>query len=195
VVAARLSQIRWEESSFRRFGICLCKQIVGLARLDPPYGVRNNVGLVKGVTELADMHETNRPKNCSRLVLRRWDQAAVAGLVLCALAGMSVYWVVNGGPRDGLIEIDRAEPLTARYQVDINAASWPELAELPRVGETLAQRIVESRMGNGPYVDHEDLLRVPGIGPRTLEQIKPYLLPMPGRGEVAGDVRELSPVQ
>jgi hypothetical protein len=41
-------------------------------------------------------------------------------------------------------------------------------------------------------VDHDDLLRVPGIGPRTLEQLKPYLLPVPGRGEVAGtkDSRE-----
>ena len=117
-----------------------------------------------------------------RPVLRRMDQAAVAGLVLAALVGMGVYWVANGGPRDGLIEIDRAAPLTARYQVDINQAAWPELAELPRVGETLAQRIVESRMEAGPFVDHDDLLRVPGIGPRTLEQMKPYLLPMPGRG-------------
>jgi competence protein ComEA len=128
-------------------------------------------------------------KKISRPMLRRWDQAAVAGLVLCALAGMGVYWDVNGGLRDDLIEIDRAEPLTARYQVDINAAEWPELAELPRVGETLAQRIVESRMENGPYVDHEDLLRVPGIGPRTLEQMKPYLLPMPGRQETAAEAK------
>jgi competence protein ComEA len=119
-------------------------------------------------------------------LLRRWDQAAVASLVLAALAGMGVYWLANGGPRNGLIEIDRAQPLTARFQVDINRADWPELAELPRVGETLAQRIVESRAEDGPFADHDDLLRVPGIGPRTLEQVKPYLLPMPGRGEVAG---------
>ena len=43
-----------------------------------------------------------------RPVLRRMDQAAVAGLVLCALVGMGVYWVVQGGPRGELIEIDRA---------------------------------------------------------------------------------------
>jgi competence protein ComEA len=134
---------------------------------------------------------TTRTKNGDgpQPVLRRWDQAAVAGLVLAALVGMGMYWVTNGGPRDGLIEIDRAEPLTARYLVDINRADWPELAELPRVGETLAQRIVESRTEAGPFVDHDDLLRVPGIGPRTLEQMKPYLLPMPGRGEVAGTDR------
>ena len=121
-----------------------------------------------------------------RPVLRRLDQAAVATLLVAALAGMGVYWFVQGGPRGALIEIDRATPLAARFQVDINQADWPELAEVPELGETLARRIVESRSAKGPYADLDELLRVRGIGPRTLEKMKPYLLPMPGRHEVAG---------
>lgn len=121
-----------------------------------------------------------------RPVLRVADQAAVAGLVLAALVGMGVYWVVQGGLRGKLIEIDRAAPLVARFQVDVNAATWPELSQLPTIGETLARRIVASRDAAGQFVDHEDLLRVNGIGPRTLERMKPYLLPMPGQDEVAG---------
>jgi hypothetical protein len=35
------------------------------------------------------------------------------------------------------------------------------------------------------------LLRVNGIGPRTLDRMKPFLLPMPDQDEVAGDEREL----
>jgi competence protein ComEA len=120
-------------------------------------------------------------------ILRRADQAVVATLVLAALAGMGIYWCVQGGFRGRLIEIDRASPLVARFQVDINKAQWPELAELPEVGETLARRIVESRLAAGPFVDHKDLLRVRGIGPRTLDKMEPYLLPMPGGGDVAGD--------
>jgi competence protein ComEA len=127
-----------------------------------------------------------KDNNQWRPVLRRLDQATVATLVLFALVGMAVYWFIHGGHRGELIDIDRAGPLTAKFQVDINSAAWPELAELPQLGETLAQRIVESRRKTGPFVDHDDLLRVPGIGPRTLEQMKPFLLPMPGRGEVAG---------
>jgi competence protein ComEA len=122
-----------------------------------------------------------------RPVLRHADQAAVAVLALAALVGMGVYWVVQGGPRGELIEIDRAEPLVARFRVDINSAGWPELAQLPTVGEVLARRIVESRQDDGAFVDHEDLLRVNGIGPRTLQRMKPYLLPMADRDEVAGD--------
>ena len=118
-------------------------------------------------------------------LLRRLDQAAVASLVSLSLVAMATYWFVNGGHRGELIEIDRAEPLTARYLVDINAADWPELAELPELGESLARRITESRAAAGPFADHEDLLRVNGIGPRTLEKMKPYLMPMPDQDDVA----------
>src|SRR3954467_14956109 len=127
--------------------------------------------------------------NQSRPMLRRADQAAVAMLVTFALVGMGVYWVVQSGPRGELIQIDRAEPLTARYLVDINKAEWPELAELPDIGETMARRIVDSRQLHGAFRDHDDLRRVRGIGPRTLEKMKPYLLPMPGQQEVAGEAR------
>jgi competence protein ComEA len=122
-----------------------------------------------------------------RPLLRRADQVAVAGLVAASLVLMGVYWFMNGGHRGELIEIDRAEPLTARYFVDINQAEWPEFAELPQIGETLARRIVESRLKEGAFGDHNDLMRVNGIGPRTLERVKPYLLPMPGQEEVAGE--------
>jgi len=116
----------------------------------------------------------------------------VAGLVVLALAGMATYWVVQGGPRGELIDIDRAAPLAAQFQVDINAADWPELAQLPAVGEVLAQRIVDSRRERGSFADHGDLLRVNGIGPLTLEKIKPYLLPMPDQHDVAGTVSDPS---
>jgi competence protein ComEA len=133
--------------------------------------------------------EQPAPDPAARPLLWHADQAAVATLVVLALVGMAVYWIVQGGHRGELIHIDRAEPLTARYLVDINAAEWAELAELPDIGETLARRIVESRAADGPYGDHSDLLRVNGIGPRTLERLRPYLLPMPDQGDVAGDVR------
>jgi competence protein ComEA len=133
-----------------------------------------------------------RDKNTAdrtRPLLRRADQAVVATLVVFALVGMAAYWVVLGGPRGELIEIDRASPLEARYLVDINSADWPEFAELPDIGETLARRIVESRGAAGPFKDHDDLRRVRGIGPLTLEKLRPYLLPLPDQQDVAGDAK------
>ncbi len=137
---------------------------------------------------MADHPQSRQPtKSVSpRPVLRRLEQAAVASLMAAALVGIGIYWLVQGGFRGGLIEIDRATPVAARFQVDINQAEWPELAELPELGETLARRIVESRATAGPYADLDELLRVNGIGPLRLQKMKPYLLPMPSSKEVAG---------
>ena len=118
-------------------------------------------------------------------LLRRADQAAVAVLVLAGLGATVGWWVAQGGLRGRLVELERAEPKTARFEVDINSADWPELLLLPAIGETLAKRIVESRRQSGPFRDHNDLRRVRGIGPKTLEAVKPYLRPMPDDGAVA----------
>jgi len=129
--------------------------------------------------------EAHRRTASAGALIRKADQATVAVLVVVALAAIAVYWFVRGGHRGQLIEIDRAEPLEARFLVDVNEADWPELAQLPGIGEILARRIVDSRITAGPFADHDDLRRVNGIGPRTLEQIEPYLAPMPPARSVA----------
>ena len=103
--------------------------------------------------------------------------------VLLALAATVGWWIRHGGPRGNLVEIERAEPQVADFDVDINTADWPELVQLPAIGETLARRIVESRKTDGPFGEHNDLRRVRGIGPKTLETIRPYLRPMKGKEE------------
>ena len=109
----------------------------------------------------------------------------MAALALVALVALGGYWVAHGGHRGELIDIDRAEPRPVQFLVDINQADWPELSQLPGVGETLARRIVDARQARA-FADHEDLRRVRGLGPRTLERLKPYLLPMPDSENVAG---------
>jgi competence protein ComEA len=103
----------------------------------------------------------------------------------CLLA-LACHWIYLGGHRGQLIEIDRAEPLTARYLVDINRADWPEMVQMPGLGETLARRIIADRQEHGPFKDIEDLDRIDGIGLRTLERMRPYLLPIPKDTDWAG---------
>jgi competence protein ComEA len=124
----------------------------------------------------------------SRWLLRRADQAAVAGLVLAGLGSTLGWWLCQGGWRGRLIELEKAPAQTARFQVDINAAAWPELVQLPGVGPTLAQRIVQTRETGGPFLDHGDLRRrVRGIGPKTFEKLRPYLRPMPDGDQLTGN--------
>ena len=60
--------------------------------------------------------------------------------------------------------------------LDVNAATAAQLEALPGIGPVLAQRIVADRQENGPFRSLDDLLRVPGIGPKLLETIRPYLV-------------------
>ncbi|MEM9186694.1 MAG: helix-hairpin-helix domain-containing protein [Planctomycetota bacterium] len=119
-------------------------------------------------------------------LVKRLDQLALATLVAAALAAMAAWWLVRGGSSGRLINIERAAPLNYAFRIDVNQAEWPELAQLPEVGEVLARRIVEHRGRNGPFKRRADLLAVRGIGDKTLERFRNYLLPLPGEEMTAG---------
>ena len=60
-------------------------------------------------------------------------------------------------------------------KINVNTADASQLALLPRVGPSIAQRIVEYRKQNGPFKKAEDLMLVRGIGEKTYELLKPYV--------------------
>jgi competence protein ComEA len=59
--------------------------------------------------------------------------------------------------------------------VNVNTADIAQLALLPRVGPSVAQRIVDFRKENGPFKSPEDLMLVQGIGEKTYQLLKPYV--------------------
>ena|SRR2546427_4407320 len=65
-------------------------------------------------------------------------------------------------------------------RIDIERATAAELERLPGIGPALAARIVAERVDHGPFRSPAGLLRVRGIGPRTLARILPYLSAPPG---------------
>jgi competence protein ComEA len=67
--------------------------------------------------------------------------------------------------------------------VDLNAATNEELQRLPRVGPRMAERILELRRRIGRFADVSDLLMVPGIGEKTLEQIRDSVRVGPEAGD------------
>ncbi|HEX9384741.1 MAG TPA: ComEA family DNA-binding protein [Anaerolineales bacterium] len=56
--------------------------------------------------------------------------------------------------------------------VNINTASIAELDTLPGIGPTTAQKIIDYREQNGPFINAEDIINVSGIGPGTYERFK-----------------------
>jgi competence ComEA-like helix-hairpin-helix protein len=76
--------------------------------------------------------------------------------------------------RDEVAEIETAKgkrTATEDQPVEINTASRDELMGLPGIGEKNANRIIGAR----PFSSIEDLDRVPGIGPASLEKLRPFI--------------------
>jgi competence protein ComEA len=73
----------------------------------------------------------------------------------------------------------RAQRYPRPARVDPDRADAEDWERLPGIGPALAGRIIADREANGPFRSPEALLRVPGIGPRTLARIRPFLLPAP----------------
>jgi comEA protein len=77
--------------------------------------------------------------------------------------------------------IDRSEINRQRgsddigYQIELNSATWVELTQLRGIGEAFAQRIVNDRDEHGPFSSIDDLQRVKGIGPKTVEKNRRWL--------------------
>ena len=110
------------------------------------------------------------------------ERVSLAVLGSAALAALGVLWwcdqrpplTVAGVPHDA-----RATQWEVPWQegrrIDVNTAGIAELERLPGVGPALAQRIVDDRRHRGSFQTVEDLSRVSGIGPKTVEALEPYL--------------------
>ena len=60
-------------------------------------------------------------------------------------------------------------------KLDINTASAIDLQSLPRIGPSLANAIIEYREANGSFKSVYDLSKVPGIGDKTVENLKDFI--------------------
>ena len=59
--------------------------------------------------------------------------------------------------------------------ININRGTKAEFDSLTGIGPVIASRIINYRNTNGPFLALDDLLKVSGIGSKTLERIRPRL--------------------
>lgn len=110
------------------------------------------------------------PGDWTRTAARPFGAAIV--LVLCAAAAPAVS--------------SRAGHAAARppeMRIDVNSATRVELMIIPGIGDALASAILDHRAAHGPFRTIEDLDAVRGIGPRTIEDVRPFMTiarPAPG---------------
>lgn len=82
--------------------------------------------------------------------------SVVFGLVLSSLLSVQV----------------QAAQKASEKKININTASLAELQKLPRVGEKVAQRIIDFRKENGKFKKIEEIMKVRGIGEKVFKRIK-----------------------
>lgn len=83
--------------------------------------------------------------------------------------------VVPAVSADSPQQRDFQEKSDAANTIDLNTASIKTLITLPRIGPGIAQRIIDYRTRHGPFKTVRDLVKVRGIGPKTLERLRPLV--------------------
>jgi hypothetical protein len=81
--------------------------------------------------------------------------------------GSGAIWLI----KDARSLSDDLGPAKGSLCVNVNTASQSDLESVPGIGETLAVKIVAGR----PYAKVDDLVRVSGIGPRSLDGLRPLI--------------------
>ena len=74
-----------------------------------------------------------------------------------------------------LIAAESVDTVKQDVKVSLNAGSVVDFQALPGIGEVTAERIVAFRDQNGPFGSVDDLVKVKGVGAKTLEKIRSML--------------------
>ena len=130
----------------------------GVYELDESSRVEDAVNAAGGFVIEADKNALNLAAHLEDG--ERLDIPFVAGFIPEEAEGFVV--ITEGTP----------SPLAGEELVDINTASLQELDNLPGIGPTIAQRIIDYRTSNGPFATIDDIVNVPGIGSATFAEIQ-----------------------
>jgi comEA protein len=62
------------------------------------------------------------------------------------------------------------------HPINLNSASAAELQQVPGIGPSTAEKILQMRKSYGAFKSVDDLLAIKGIGPKRLEKMRKYLM-------------------
>ncbi len=112
------------------------------------------------------------------------DTRTCAPAWLCALVGFlfatTLLELLPHGPSEAALRARVPAGFLDEAAPRLTSASPRELRALPGIGETRALSIARSRHAQGPISSPDELERIRGIGPATVERVR-AALEAPGR--------------
>lgn len=135
----------------------------GVIELEDGDRIEDALEKADGITEQADLRNVN-------LAYRLED-------------GQKIYIPnINDNEEQEIVSMENGEKIiqdTAENSqsgtINLNTASVEKLCELPGVGKSLAEKIINYRNENGKFKKIEDLKNVSGIGDKKFEELKCYI--------------------
>jgi competence ComEA-like helix-hairpin-helix protein len=103
----------------------------------------------------------------------------VCAIVLGVAAILGLGWSLKHQTHQQEQIQTAADHKPIKLLIDLNSADPHTLELLPSIGPKIAERIVEDRELNGPYESIEDLDRVSGIGPKTIDRVQDWVMVSP----------------
>jgi competence ComEA-like helix-hairpin-helix protein len=97
----------------------------------------------------------------------RRNKSIIAVIVAALGLGSAGTWLARNG--SGLT--GSSAPVQGTLRVNINTSTLTELESIPGIGEARAKHVVAGR----PYASVDELIKVSGIGPKSLEDLRPYV--------------------
>ena len=107
-----------------------------------------------------------------KLTATEWVLLLLAGVFLAGILVMH-FFPGNRQQESGYTVTTQRQGQEAVLpeKINLNTATASQLETLDGIGPKLAQRIIDDREANGPFASVDDLDRVSGIGPATVENL------------------------
>lgn len=185
---------RWEYSLAFLLGICAVVVAQSAWKLlTPPVAFAITAGSVD--LNLADVNSLKQlpgvgPQLAARIVDHRNthgpfskvdDLKAVHGIGPTTVERLRYFVMVSqsgeqGGKTSPMQPLRSGPKGVPSEPIDLNTATVQQLMNLPGIGPSLADRIVQDREAHGLFGSVSDLARIRGIKGKTIEKLMPYVV-------------------